>query len=465
MWFGRPGARWQDGGHVILGAWLFISPWVFHRGTGGTFWSFWVSGAIIFLQKEWSLTPWGVGIVTGSAILGCPFGALGGVYLADNWGRNKSLMLSAFLFFASGVGTAIPFGLIDFSFWRFVGGLGVGLASTVAPMYIAEISPARLRGRMVVLNQMAIVVGLTLSVYVTYLLSFGGHWQWMFATEALPAVALGVGLLFVPESPRWLAMHKREDEARQILANINGPEQAAVEIGAIKDELREEHGGLRELLAPGVKRALLIGVLIMVLSQVNGVNMILIYAPTLFMEAGITNAPDAILNSVYLTSWITLCTLIAFWLTARFGRRPILIVGILGMGLGQILMFLKFTYALPAIVSLAGMFVATGSFTLSLAPLSWVILSEFFPNRVRGAAMSIATTAMFSASYLTTNFFPVLLDVFKRQFGNPGPTFLLFAGVCISGSIFVWRCLPETKDQSLETIAAHWLRQPKRSKT
>lgn len=421
-----------------------------------------ISGAIIFLQKEWSLTPWWVGIVTGSAILGCPFGALGGVYLADNWGRNKSLMLSAFLFFASAIGTALPFGMIDFSFWRFVGGLGVGLASTVSPMYIAEVSPAHLRGRMVVLNQMAIVVGLTLSVYVTYLLSFGGHWRWMFATEALPAIALGAGLLFVPKSPRWLAMRGKDDEARQILADINGSEQAAIEISAIIDELHEEKGGIRELLTPGIKRALLIGVCIMIFSQINGVNMILIYAPTLFMEAGITNAPDAILNSVYLTSWITLCTLCAFWLTARYGRRPILIIGALGMGFGQMIMFLKFTYVLPAIVSLVGMFIATGSFTLSLAPLSWVILSEFFPNRIRGVAMSIATTAMFSASYVTTNLFPVLLDVCKQHFGNPGPTFLLFAGICVSCSIFVWRCLPETKDQSLEAIAAHWLRQVKR---
>lgn len=416
-----------------------------------------ISGAIIFLQQEWSLTPFWTGVVTGSAILGCPFGALAGVTLADRWGRNKSLMLSAFLFMVSAIGTALPFGMLDFSFWRLVGGLGVGLASTVSPMYIAEISPAHLRGRMVVLNQLAIVVGLTLSVYVTYLLSFGGHWRWMFASEALPVAFLAFGLLFVPKSPRWLAMRGQKDQAFDILARINGRTQAAVEIQAIEEEIHAEKGGFRELLQPGIRRALIIGVTLMVFSQINGVNMILIYAPTLFMEAGVTNAPDAILNSVYLTSWITLCTMVAFWLTAKFGRRPIIIIGTLGMALGQVIMFFKFTYGLPALFSLAGMFLATGSFTLSLAPLSWVILSEIYPNRVRAIAMSIATTAMFSASYLTTNLFPMVLDFFKRTYGSPGGTFLIFAGICTLCSIFVWRLLPETKDKTLESIGNYWL--------
>lgn len=416
-----------------------------------------ISGAIIFLQQEWSLTPFWVGVVTGSAILGCPFGALAGVYLADRWGRNRSLILSAVLFLVSAIGTALPFGMLDFSWWRFVGGLGVGLASTVSPMYIAEISPAHLRGRMVVLNQLAIVVGLTMSVYVTYLLSFGGHWRWMFATEIVPALMLGAGLFFVPRSPRWLALRGRDQEATAILTRINGPARAAEEMAEIKAELGTEQGGWREMMQPGLRRALTIGVLLMVFSQINGVNMILIYAPTLFMEAGVTNAPDAILNSVYLTSWITLCTVAAFWLTARYGRRPILIIGPLGMALGEVIMFCKFTYGLPAYASLAGMFLATGAFTLSLAPLSWVVLSEIFPNRARGIAMSIATTAMFTASYLTTNLFPMALDLFKRTFGNPGGTFLIFAAVCVSCSLFVWRWLPETKDKTLEEIGGHWL--------
>ena len=164
-----------------------------------------ISGAVIFLKAEWNLSPFWMGAVTGSAILGCPFGPLAGVWLADRFGRNKTLLLSAVLFIISAIGSTLARGMIDFSFWRFLGGIGVGLASTVSPMYIAELAPARLRGRLVVVNQLAIVVGLSLSVYVSYLFSFGGHWRLMFATMALPAAILLVGLFFVPNSPRWLA--------------------------------------------------------------------------------------------------------------------------------------------------------------------------------------------------------------------------------------------------------------------
>jgi MFS family permease len=294
---------------------------------------------------------------------------------------------------------------------------------------------------------------------VSYVFSFGGHWRWMFATMALPAGVLLVGLFFVPDSPRWLAARGDYPRALQVLAWINGLPQAERELEEIREELGEEAGGFAELIRPGVRRALVIGLVLMVLSQINGVNMILLYAPTLFMEAGISDAPDAILNSVYLTAWITLCTVIAFWLTARFGRRPILIVGTVGMAAGHVLMFLRFTYALPTLVTLAGMFVAAGAFTLTLAPLSWVILSEIFPNRVRGKAMSLCTLAMFTASYITVNIFPVILDAFKTALGNPGGTFLIFMGICVSCSMFVWRTLPETKDKTLEEIGRFWLHQ------
>lgn len=416
-----------------------------------------ISGAVIFLKAEWQLSPFWLGVVTGSAILGCPFGPLAGVWLADRFGRNKTLLLSAVLFIVSAVGSALAHGMLDFSFWRFVGGIGVGLASTVSPMYIAELAPARLRGRLVVVNQLAIVVGLSLSVYVSYLFSFGGHWRLMFATMALPAAILLVGLFFVPNSPRWLAARGDFSGALKVLAWINGRVQAERELQEIRDELGEESGAFHELWQPGVRRALAIGLVLMVLSQINGVNMILLYTPTLFMEAGITSASDAILNSVYVTCWITLCTVIAFWLTARFGRRPILIVGTIGMAAGHVLMFLRFTYALPTAVTLAAIFLATGAFTLTLAPLSWVILSEIFPNRVRAKAMSLCTLAMFTASYITVNLFPVILDAFKRAFGNPGGTFLIFMGVCLSCSLFVWLTLPETKDKSLEEIGRSWL--------
>ena len=404
-----------------------------------------ISGAIIFLNKEFGLTPFWYGAVAGSAILGCPFGPLVAVWMADAVGRRKTLVLSAILFMASAIGCAVTGSMLQFIVWRFVGGMGVGLASTVSPMYIAEVAPAGLRGRLVVVNQLAIVIGLSMSVLVTYWLSFGEHWRWMFASQVAPVFCLMLGLVFVPESPRWLAAMGKFPSALAVLAKINGRTQAEKELKEIQVELGEESGGFRELLRPGVRRALILGILLMVFSQINGVNMILLYTPTLFLEAGITTAPDAILNSVYIDGWILLCTIIAFWLTRKFGRRSILICGTIGMALGHVLMFLNFTYALPTLATLAAMLVPTGAFTLTLAPLSWVVLSEIFPNRVRGKAMSLATCAMFASSYITVNVFPMVLAWFKVHVGNPGGTFLIFTGICLLCSLFVWWRFPRPR--------------------
>ena len=251
----------------------------------------------------------------------------------------------------------------------------------------------------------------------------------------------------------------KHDEAFKVLAKINGRSQARRELEEIQDELGEETGGFKELCRPGVRLAVLIGVALMVFSQINGVNMILLYTPTLFLEAGITDAPNAILNSVYIDSWITLCTVVAFWLTRTFGRRTILIFGTIGMALGHLLMFLTFTHSMPVAVTLTAMLVPTGAFTLTLAPLSWVVLSEIFPNRIRGKSMSLATCAMFASSYITVNVFPIVMDWFKDRFGHPGGTFLVFMGICLACSAFVWWALPETKDKSLEEIGRFWLRQ------
>jgi sugar porter (SP) family MFS transporter len=427
---------------------------------GGFLWGYdlsLISGAGLIIKDEYHLAAGWFGAVTGSAILGCPFGSLLGIWLADHLGRKRTLILAAIVMTISTVGCSLAFGVLDLILWRFMGGVSVGLASTVSPMYIAEVAPARLRGVLVTVNQLAIVIGLSLSVLVTYWLSFAGHWRWMFATQGIPVMCLLAGLFLVPESPRWLAAVGRRAGALAVLAKINGREQAETEMKQIEGELGEETGGFAELFRPGIRTAVLIGVALMVLSQINGVNMILIYTPHLFKEAGVTDNPKAILNSVYIDGWITLCTVIAFWLTHRFSRRSILIVGTIGMAFGHLLMC--GAYQLSPKWTLAAMFVPTGAFTLTLAPLSWVVLSELYPNRVRGMAMSIATFAMFISSYITTLLFPIVLDQYKLWFGNPGVTFLIFMAICLLCSYFSWRALPETKDKTLEEIGELWLRQ------
>jgi sugar porter (SP) family MFS transporter len=423
-----------------------------------------MSGAIIFLEREFALTSLWRGLVMSSAILGCPVGPLAGVWMADAFGRKKTLIVASVLFMVSALGSAWAPNVTQLIIWRFVGGLGVGLASTISPMYIAEVAPARLRGRLVVANQLAIVIGLTMSVLVAYFLSFGGHWRWMFATAALPTVCLMIGLAFMPNSPRWLAAVQRDKEALRVLTKINGRARALRELEDIRSQLGEEKGGFLELGRPGIRLALAIGVALMVFSQINGVNMILLYTPTLFVEAGITDAPDAILNSVYIDVWITVCTVIAFWLTRTFGRRPLLIYGAIGMAVGHFLMFLSYTYQFPPLFTLVAMFVPTGAFTLTLAALSWVVLSEIFPNRVRGKAMSIATCAMFASSFLTATWFPRIMECFKHRLGHPGGTFLIFLGICLTCSLFVWLAIPETKDRTLEDIGRIWLHHDTRAR-
>ncbi len=420
-----------------------------------------ISGAIIFLKTEFALTPGMEGVVMGSAILGCPVGPLMGVWIADAMGRKRTLLLAGILFMASSIGCALAHHILVFAAWRFIGGMGVGLASTVSPMFIAEIAPAHLRGRLVMVFQLAVGIGLSMSVLVGWIFSRSGDpecWRWMFATMGVPVLFFMLGLIFAPESPRWLAAVGRAKEALGVLTRINGSTEADKVLNEIQEELREESGGFSELLLPGVRLALMIGIGLMVYSQIDGVNMIILYSPTLLQAAGIKSASSAIFNSVLLCGWILICTAIAFWLIRVFPRRKILIGGGFGMVIGHILMFLNFTFRLPIAFTLAAMCVPVASYVLTLGPLSWIVISEIFPNRVRGKAMCIATCSMFAASYITTNLFPMVRDAFISGFGQPGGTFLIFSGICACGTIFVWKMLPETKDKTLEEMGRFWLK-------
>jgi sugar porter (SP) family MFS transporter len=420
-----------------------------------------ISGAIIFLKTQFALTPGMEGVVMGSAILGCPVGPLMGVWIADAIGRKRTLLFAGVLFMASSIGCALANHILVFAAWRFIGGMGVGLASTVSPMFIAEIAPAHLRGRLVMVFQLAVGIGLSMSVFVDWVLSRNGDpecWRWMFATMGVPVLFFMLGLIFVPESPRWLAAVGRVKEALGVLTRINGQVQADKELHEIEDELKEESGGFSELWLPGVRLALFVGIGLMVYSQIDGCNMIILYSPTLLQAAGVKSASSAIFNSVLLCGWILICTAIAFWLIRAFSRRSILIGGGFGMVIGHILMFLNFTHHLPLAITLAAMCVPVASYVLTLGPLSWIVISEIYPNRVRGKAMCIATCSMFAASYITTNLFPVVRDWFNDHFGEPGGIFLIFALICAGGTVFVWKMLPETKDKTLEEMGRFWLK-------
>lgn len=424
-----------------------------------------INGAIGPLKAHFALDASWAGWVTGCALVGCAIGAgIAGV-LSDWIGRKKVLILSAILFFISAVGTALPKNITIFIIYRIIGGLGVGAASMSSPMYIAEISPARIRGRMVSINQFAIVSGFLVVYFVNYFIALQGDqmwnqesgWRWMFGSEVLPALLLLVLLFFVPESPRWLTKQGRSNEALEILTRVGGDEYAKTELLEIKDALAHESGSLKQLFAPGMKIVLVIGIVLAVLQQVTGINVFLYFGTEIFKKMGSdTNA--ALLQTVIVGTVNLAFTIIAIWLVDRVGRKPLMIIGSAGMGLSLLGMGLMAYVQKTDLWVLLFILGYIACFALSVGPVTWVILSEIFPTRIRGRAMAIATVCLWVANYLISQTFPMmeennwLLEKFHHAF-----PFWLYGIFCVVLVAFVWRFVPETKGKTLEEIEKHWI--------
>ena len=419
-----------------------------------------ISGALIFLKSEFNLDPYQQGFAVSSAAIGCIAGPLVAVALSDAIGRKRTLVVAAVLLGISALGTALPSNMAQFNAFRIVGGIGVGLASVVAPMYIAEMAPARLRGRLVSVNQLAIVIGLFTAIVVSYALSFSGNWRWMFGSTLLPAVCWIAGLAFLPESPRWLVAKDRESEALELLAKSEGPANSDAALREIKESIAEETGGMSELFQPGLRVALLVAVVLAILQQMTGVSILLVYAPTIFKSAGFATASDAIWQAIPLNIWNIACTALAFWFVDRLGRKPLLLMGTTGMAVGLIFMGMCFQFGWSGYPVVVVMFLCVGAYVSSLAPLAWLIMSEIFPTRIRGRAMSIAGVALWLSFFIGSQIFPPLCNYFEGKYGSPAGVFWLFAAVCIFAFFFSWRLVPETKGRTLEAIAASWKRQP-----
>jgi SP family xylose:H+ symportor-like MFS transporter len=424
-----------------------------------------INGAIGPLKAHFSLDANWAGWATGCALVGCAIGAgIAGV-LSDWLGRKKVLILSAILFFISAVGTALPKDITIFIIYRIIGGLGVGAASMSSPMYIAEISPARIRGRMVSVNQFAIVTGFLVVYFVNYFIALQGDqmwnqesgWRWMFGSEALPALLLLVLLFFVPESPRWLTKQDRSNEALEILTRVNGAVYAKTELLEIKDSIAHESGSLKQLFQPGMKIVLVIGIVLAVLQQVTGINVFLYFGTEIFKKMGSdTNA--ALLQTVIVGTVNLAFTIIAIWLVDRLGRKPLMIIGSAGMGLSLLGMGLMAYVQKTDLWVLLFILGYIACFALSVGPVTWVILSEIFPTRIRGRAMAIATVCLWVANYLVSQTFPMmeennwLLEKFHHAF-----PFWLYGIFCVVLVTFVWRFVPETKGKTLEEIEKHWM--------
>jgi sugar porter (SP) family MFS transporter len=417
-----------------------------------------IAGILPFLVRDFDLTPAMAGWAAGSAVLGAILGPLVGLWFADTIGRRRTMMIAALAFMLSTIGCYFAPSVGHFAFWRVVGGMGVGLAMISCPIYIAELSPAPLRGVLVNVNQLVNVVGINLAVVVGYVVgAYNGDWRLMMATQAVPAGILMFGLMFVPESPRWLAARGLHDRALAVLARINGPEHARVELDQIiKDVSESAASGVAEVFKPYSRKPLIAGIILMIFSQINGVNMILLYGPTILQDAGISFGADSVLSSIPTYLMIFVATLVSFPLIHRYSRRGLLIASVLGMALGHVLMAFLLAVKAPALWILAPMMICAGTFTVGLAPLSWIIVSEIFPNSVRSHALAIVCVFLFGSSFITAQLFPMVMDWLRQTTGTPAGMYLGFAAICVSCAVFVWRRMPETKGLSLEEMSAFW---------
>ena len=430
-----------------------------------------ISGAIEPLTARFHLSDIMKGWATGCVLAGCAVGVLLVGSISDRFGRRLAMFLAAMMFLISAIGTAVPNDIWTLIAFRVIGGIGIGIASISTPMYIAEITPANIRGRMVAVNQIAIVGGIALTSFINYFIAGRGDqawlietgWRWMFGTGIVPAVLFGLLLIPIPESPRWLIENKRAADARRILEKVGGAEFAGTESDSIKAALSQEQGTWGELFSAKLRLPLLIGVLLAVLQQVTGINVFMYFGATIFKTMSSSTGVDAgLLQQLIINGAGVLFTVIAIATVDQWGRKPLMFVGAAGMGISLLAMgIMAQTLTDPATASgwmLFFILLYIGCFGLSVGPVTWVILSEIFPTAVRGRALGLATFFLWTADYVVTQTFP-MMDAkgswFVAHFNHAFP-FYTYAAFCAVLLLVVWRLVPETKGRSLEEIEQSW---------
>jgi SP family arabinose:H+ symporter-like MFS transporter len=409
-----------------------------------------ISGTINFIQPYFGLSEAGLGWAVSSLL----FGSIGGVFIAgkagDHFGRKRVLMMAAFLFLLSAIGSASAHVLFFFLISRILGGIAVGIASILSPMYIAELAPAKYRGTLVSMNQLAIVIGILVAFFSNYLLVGTGenNWRWMLLVMAAPAILLFFSLFMVPESPRWLVARNRNDEALQVLIKTSGKEIAQAELIEIQDTLKnQQESTFRELLTPRIRPLLFIGIILAVFQQITGINTIMYYAPKIFANVGQSN-DTALLQTLMIGGTNLIFTLTAMALIDRFGRKLLIIFGTTGMMLMLTgLSVLYFTNQTSGVLVLIFILGYCAFFSASLGPTVWVMVAELFPNRLRSKGMSVAVVALWIACTIVTIAFPIMLQKLSG-----GITFLIFALICLANLLYVLKYVPETKGKTLEQL-------------
>ena len=422
-----------------------------------------IGGAVKFYEQFFGLggNPVLQGIATSAALVGCMVGALTAGALADRYGRKPLLMVAAVLFTVSAIATGLFNDFWLFCIARLVGGVGIGLASAISPMYIAEVSPSDVRGRLVSLNQMTIVLGILAAQVANWAIArpdVGGQidpwniemgWRWMFWAETVPAAAFLVLSFFIPESPRWTALNDRVAQARVVLSRVGGEAYAEGELAAIAASVAdapESKAGLKELFRKRYARVLALGIIIAVFQQWCGTNVIFIYAQEVFAGAGYT-VSEAFLNIIVTGIANVIFTILALQVVDRWGRRKLMLLGSGGLALIYFVLGMCFRGGVTGIVMVLLTVAAIACYAMTLAPVTWVLLSEIFPNRVRGIAMAVCTFALWVGSCTLTFAFPSM----NAALGCSG-SFLIYAAICLCGFLYFLKACPETKGKSLEQL-------------
>jgi sugar porter (SP) family MFS transporter len=414
-----------------------------------------INGVLFFLRFQFHLTPFETGTAASSLLLGCLLGAASASLIGDRAGRKKSLLLSALLFALSSGGAALANSILVFCIWRLAGGVAIGLASVLTPVYIAEIAPARNRGTLVAMNQLAIVIGILIAYLVSWKMAVLGDssWRWMLGVGTIPSLAFFFGLFAIPESPRWLISHDKCAEGKAVLTRIFGAAEASAQVLRVEEAVAEEDGSWSEVFSRQMRRPLGIAITLALLCQLTGINTVLYYGSIIISEhfhgqsTGSALAANVIIGITNLV-----CTLIALVVLDRWGRRTMLLTGTAGMTLALITMVcaLRMVSVSPLIV-LGSVIAYTGFFAFAMGPVPWIIISEIFPNKIRGRAASIATSALWIGTLIVTFTFLSLVKHF-----NISGTFSIYAVLSLVSFIYIWWIVPETRGKTLEQIQQEW---------
>ena len=415
-----------------------------------------ISGAILFIKKQFSLSATMEEIVVSAVLVGAVLGAVMGGALTGRFGRRKMIILAGIIFTVSAIGTALTPTVSWLIAARIVSGIAIGIASFISPMYIAELVPAKVRGSLVAVNMLAITTGIVVAYLVDYALSGIQGWRYMFGLAAIPSIALVISMWRLPDSPRWLISRSMVEQARRVLQRVRTVSDVSPEITDIQQSMKKQgDGGITGLFQPSLKMPMIVGVGLAVFQQITGINTVIYYAPTIFKFAGIAATGPAILAGAGLTTVMWCFHVLAIFLLDRVGRRPLLLIGVAGQIIGLAILGAAFQFqqlaSFKSYVAIGGLAIYVACFAFGLGPIFWLLISEIYPLKIRGAAMSAVTVTNWGMNLAVAVTFLTLVAALGHA-----ETFWLYGLIAVAAWVFIYRLAPETKGKTLEQIEAHW---------